>query len=212
MKHPLLKLEPLIWVLFGLGIMVGTMLMTGWLAVVGVAAPLGLVPADARWLTYLTSMFLHGGIDHLLGNMAFLFVFGFALERAIGLLNYSALYFLGGLVGGILHVLVHADSFVPTIGASGAVSALMGGYLAVYQLRKIRFFYSVLVYFGEFRAPALVILPAWILKEVYGYVYGDQGIAYWDHIGGLVGGAVLGHLATRLSKQVDTNYLESSAR
>ncbi|MDH3644593.1 MAG: rhomboid family intramembrane serine protease, partial [Gammaproteobacteria bacterium] len=172
----------------------------------------GLVPGDLHWLTYLTSMFLHGGIDHLLGNMAFLFIFGFALERAIGVLNYSALYFLGGLAGGALHVAVHSDSFVPTIGASGAVSALMGGYLAVYQLRKIRFFYSVLVYFGEFRAPALVILPAWILKEIYGYVYGDEGIAYWDHVGGLVGGAVLGFLAIRLSKKVDSDYLETSSR
>ena len=172
----------------------------------------GLVPGEARWLTYLTSMFLHGGIDHLLGNMAFLFVFGFALERAVGMLNYSALYFLGGLAGGALHVAVHPNSFVATIGASGAVSALMGGYLAVYQLRKIRFFYSVLVYFGEFRAPALVILPAWILKEIYGYVWGDEGIAYWDHIGGLVGGAMLGYLAVRLTGKVDTDYLETSAR
>lgn len=172
----------------------------------------GLVPGDARWLTYLTSMFLHGGVDHLLGNMAFLFVFGFALERALGMLKYSACYFLGGLAGGALHVLVQAGSFVPTIGASGAVSALMGGYLAVYQLRKIRFFYSVLVYFGEFRAPALIILPAWILKEVYGYVYGDEGIAYWDHIGGLLGGALLGALAVRVSNQVDTDYLETSHR
>jgi membrane associated rhomboid family serine protease len=172
----------------------------------------GLVPGDARWPTYLTSMFLHGGIDHLLGNMAFLFVFGFALERAIGMVNFSALYFLGGLAGGATHVLVQAGSFVPTIGASGAVSALMGGYLAVYQLRKIRFFYHVLIYFGEFRAPALVILPAWILKEIYGYAYGDEGIAYWDHIGGLLGGAILGYLAVKLSNQVDNDYLETSNR
>jgi membrane associated rhomboid family serine protease len=171
-----------------------------------------LVPADAGWLNFLTSMFLHGGMDHLLGNMAFLFLFGFALERALGTVNYAALYLLGGLAGGALHVVVQADSFVPTIGASGAVSALMGGYLAVYQLRKIRFFYSVLVYFGEFRAPALVVLPAWVLKEIYGYAYGDEGIAYWDHVGGLVGGAIIGYLAVRLSRRVDTDYLETSAR
>ena len=168
----------------------------------------GLVPEEAAWWSYLTSMFLHGSVDHLIGNMVFLFIFGFALERALGTLNYTAVYLLGGLGGGVLHVLINQGSHIPAIGASGAVSALMGAYLAVYQLRRIRFFYSVLVYFGEFTAPALLVLPLWLAKEVYGYLYGAQGIAYWDHVGGLLAGAALGWLAMRLSHRVDTNYLE----
>lgn len=75
----------------------------------------GLVPAESVWWSYLSSMFLHGGLDHLIGNMAFLFLFGFALERVLGPLGYGAVYLLGGLAGGVLHVLVNAESQIPTI-------------------------------------------------------------------------------------------------
>lgn len=151
----------------------------------------GLVPEESRPLSFVTSMFMHGGIGHLLGNMVFLFIFGFALERVLGALSYGVLYLVTGVAGGLAHVAMDSSSLVPMVGASGAVSGLMGAYVAVYRLRRIRFFYSLLFYFGEFRAPALVILPFWIGVELYGYFFAESNVAYWAHIGGLGAGAML---------------------
>lgn len=148
----------------------------------------GLVPADARPLTFITSMFLHGGWGHLLGNMVFLFLFGFTLERALGPWRYLGGYLLSGIAADALFIAISPDSVIPLVGASGAISGLMGMYLALYRLRKIRFFYSVLFYFGEFVAPALWVFPVWIAKELYGHFFVESNTAYWAHIGGLLAG------------------------
>jgi membrane associated rhomboid family serine protease len=148
----------------------------------------GLIPAEARPLTFITSMFLHGGWGHLLGNMAFLFLFGFTLERALGAGRFLGGYLLSGVAADVLFILISPDSSTPLVGASGAISGLMGMYLALYRLRKIRFFYSVLFYFGEFVAPALWIFPVWIAKELYGHFFVESNTAYWAHIGGLLAG------------------------
>ena len=171
----------------------------------------GLVPAEQAPFTFISNMFLHGGLDHLIGNMVFLFLFGFALERVLGSTTYFLTYMITGLGGGILHVLVNTGSYIPVIGASGAVSGLMGTYLAIYQLRKIKFFYNFLFYFGTFTAPALLVLPAWIGVELYGYYFGSSNIAYWDHIGGLVAGAIAGGLLIGLQRVKDEAYLDESA-
>lgn len=171
----------------------------------------GLVPAQPSIVTLFTSMYLHGGVWHLFGNMVFLFVFGFSLERSLGWLSYIALYHLTGVVSGLACVLILSDSYVPGIGASGAVSGLMGAYIAVYRLRKIRFFYSFLIYFGEFRAPAFWVFPFWLAKELYGNFYGDQGISYWAHIGGLISGVGLGLSLSLFTKRVDESYLDERA-
>ena len=172
----------------------------------------GLVPAEPRPITALTSMYLHGGVWHLVGNMVFLFLFGFSLERAIGRVSYLAVYHLAGAVSAGLTILVQHDSYIPTIGASGAVSGLMGAYIGVYRLRRIRFFYNVLVYFGEFRAPALWLFPFWLAKELYGQFFGAEGVAYWAHIGGLLGGVASGLLLSATKRGVDERYLESAAQ
>ncbi|MCZ6887759.1 MAG: rhomboid family intramembrane serine protease [Gammaproteobacteria bacterium] len=172
----------------------------------------GLIPAQPRWATFFTSMYLHGGIWHLLGNMAFLFMFGFSLERALGRMSYFLIYHATGLFAGLLVVLVDPDSHTPGIGASGAISGLMGAYLAVYRLRKIRFFYNFLVYFGEFKAPALWIFPFWLAKELYGNFFGAEGVLYWAHIGGLLAGVAGGLGFSFLSKTVDVEYLEENER
>ena len=148
----------------------------------------GLVPAEARPVSFITSMFLHGGWGHLLGNMVFLFLFGFTLERALGAWRYLLGYVVSGVAAGGLFVALNPSSEVPLVGASGAISGLMGMYLALYRLRKIRFFYSVLFYFGEFVAPALWVFPVWVAKELYGHFFVDSNTAYWAHIGGLVAG------------------------
>ncbi len=157
----------------------------------------GLTPAEARPVTFITSLFLHGGWDHLIGNMLFLFLFGFALETATRPLLYLGFYLLSGLAADGLHVLINWNSMTPVIGASGAISGLMGMYLALYRFRKIRFFYTVFFYFGEFRAPALLVLPLWLAKEIYGYFFIDSNTAYAAHAGGLLAGAGLMLLARR---------------
>ena len=171
----------------------------------------GLVPAKSDPLTFITNMFLHGGFDHLLGNMVFLFLFGFALERVLGSSTYLAAYLFTGLAGGLLHALVFSNSHIPTIGASGAVSGLMGTYIAVYRLRKINFFYTVLFYFGTFRAPALAVLPVWLAVELYGFYFGASNVAYWDHIGGLLGGAVCGLALWQFGRVHDETYLDETS-
>ncbi|QFT53314.1 rhomboid family intramembrane serine protease [Microbulbifer sp. THAF38] len=152
---------------------------------------LGLIPAEPSVAGMLGHMFLHGSWDHLIGNMVFLLLFGLSVELALGGLWFIALYLLGGLAAAGLHMLVESGSNVPMVGASGAVSAIMGMFVAIYGVRRLRFFYTVGFMFGEFSAPALMVLPLWLGKEIFGYFYGDAGIAYWAHTGGLLAGFVL---------------------
>ncbi|MCA0892540.1 rhomboid family intramembrane serine protease [Microbulbifer agarilyticus] len=150
----------------------------------------GLTPADPTLKGLFGHMFLHGGWDHLLGNMVFLLLFGLSVELALGAAWFLGLYLLGGLAAAGLHMGVEAGSLMPMIGASGAVSAVMGMFVAVYGIRRLRFFYTLGFAFGEFSAPALMVLPLWLGKEVFGYFFGSENIAYWAHFGGLVAGFV----------------------
>ena len=150
----------------------------------------GLTPAEPSVAGLFGHLFLHGSWDHLIGNMVFLLLFGLSVELALGGRWFACLYLLGGLTAGGLHMAVEAGSPAPMVGASGAVSAIMGMFVAVYGLRKLRFFYSLGFIFGEFSAPALLVLPLWLGKEIFGYFYGDAGIAYWAHTGGLIAGFV----------------------
>ena len=161
----------------------------------------GMTPAEAKPFTFISSQFLHGGWDHLFGNMVFLFLFGFTLESVLRPHVYLGMYLASGLAANVLHLAFNHDSYVPVVGASGAISGLMGMYLALYRLRKIRFFYTVFVYFGEFRAPALFILPLWLAKELYGHFFTETNIAYWAHIGGLLAGAGMMLLARKTQQE-----------
>lgn len=149
---------------------------------------LGLVPAEPSVAGLFGHMFLHGSWDHLIGNMVFLLLFGLSVELALGGLWFAGLYIVGGLAAAGLHMAVEAGSPVPMVGASGAVSAIMGMFVAIYGVRRLRFFYTLGFMFGEFTAPALLVLPLWLAKEIFGYFYGDAGIAYWAHTGGLLAG------------------------
>lgn len=168
----------------------------------------GFIPAEARWYTWFTSLFLHGGLDHILGNMVFLFLFGFALEIAIGRGVFLLLYVLSGLGGNLLYWAANQGSHVAVIGASGAISGLMGMYIALYGLRKINFFYSVLFYASNFRAPALIVFPVWVIYELYGAWRGGDGIGHWAHSGGLLFGFVLLALWMRFGLKYNQDYVE----
>lgn len=163
-----------------------------------------------RPVTYLTSMFLHGSPMHLFGNMLFLFIVGFAVERALGSGQFLVSYLLGGLCAIGLWAIVYEDR--SCLGASGAISAAMAIYAMLFGLRRIRFFYWFLIYFDFVKAPAIILLPLWILNEILGVVAGYAHIAYVVHIGGLLGGAGIGWLQTRVLKTADTDYLDESAR
>jgi membrane associated rhomboid family serine protease len=158
----------------------------------------GFLPADPKPETWLTHMFLHGDLMHLLGNMAFLFIVGVAVESALGWWRYLGLYIAGGLAGVGLFFAVHAGSQVPLVGASGAISGLMGLFTVVFGLRKVNFFYWLLFVFGFRAMRGLVVLPVWIGWEVLQSIVDKQSnVGYMAHAGGLIGGALLGALVVR---------------
>ncbi|MBM3484348.1 MAG: rhomboid family intramembrane serine protease [Alphaproteobacteria bacterium] len=143
------------------------------------------------WATLLTSMFLHGGFLHIAGNMLFLWVFGDNIEDALGHVRFIVFYVLCGLAAGLLHAAIDPSSEVPTIGASGAISGILGGYLVLYPRRGVwvQIFYLIVR-----RFPAWGVLGAWIgLQVINATIVNDPGAntAWWAHIGGFIAGAIL---------------------
>jgi membrane associated rhomboid family serine protease len=153
----------------------------------------GFVPANPKPASYLTANFLHGGWLHLIGNMWFLWLAGFVLEDAWGRLTYSIFYIIAGVAALQFHSWTNSGSLIPTIGASGAVAALMGAFLVRFPKIKIEMLW---VYFlfrtRRFKASAYWLLSLWLLTEVfYGTLFGEAtGVAHWAHIGGFLFGAV----------------------
>ena len=152
----------------------------------------GFRPAAPTLQALIGHMFLHGGFDHLLGNMAILFIVGIAVEEALGKRPFLAFYLLAGLGAGVFDLVFNASRMAPGIGASGAISGVMAMFVALYGLRKIRFFYWIIVYFDFIRAPALIVLPWWIANELYQYLFNHESMVnYMAHLGGFVTGAAL---------------------
>jgi len=172
----------------------------------------GLRSTDVSVTTLLTHQFLHGGLMHLVGNMVFLIVFGFAVEAAIGHLRFLLFYLAGGMLAGLAQVVTSLGSDVPLVGASGAISAVMAMYLAVFRLRKIEFFYWILFFVGYFRAPALLILPFYIAEQVYNYYTAtDSNVAFMAHAGGfLAGGLFIGVALLFDRNMLNQEYIEQN--
>jgi membrane associated rhomboid family serine protease len=155
----------------------------------------GYKPAEKSVITPFTYMFLHGGFAHLLGNMIFLWLVGCVLELGCGRVFYTSLYVLTGIFSALLFGLVYADSQTPLVGASGAISGLMGAYTVLYGKKKIKVFYSLGFYFNYAKISAVTLLPIWLAKEIIQLFFsGVSQVAYMAHIGGLVSGAVLGYI------------------
>ena len=146
----------------------------------------GLQPVQA-----LTSTFLHGSTGHLLGNMVFLFLFGFTLELALGAGVYLLFYLLCGVSASLFADLFYAGKGSMGLGASGAIAGLMAMYAVMYRMRRIRFFYIFVFYFNYARWPALVMLPVWMAFEVAQHWIGGGNVAYMAHFGGLLAGAII---------------------
>lgn len=174
---------------------------------------LGLVPTDVSVVTLFTHQFLHGDILHLLGNLVFLVLTGFAVEAALGHLSFLVYYLVAGLGSALLFTLVNSltgGSSTSLVGASGAISGVMAMYVVLFQSRKIEFFYWFFIFTGYFRAVAIIMLPAYVLKELF-MLYANEGsnVAYTAHIGGFIAGAAL-VLATKSMQKntIDDAYLD----
>lgn len=143
-------------------------------------------------VTAFSHAFLHGGWGHLLGNMFFLIAVGALVERTLGRIVYLAAYLLGGLCAVGFYFLVTEQGEI-LVGASGAIAGLMGLYTVRYWMRPVRFFYFVFVYFDYVRLPALALLPLWIGNELLQlWLDPDSQVAYTAHLGGLLGGMLIG--------------------
>ncbi len=169
----------------------------------------GFVPADFSFLTLFSSQFLHGDLSHLVGNMVILVLVGLTVEQLLGSFNYLLFYLLCGAFGSAVYGLVHFGSPVPVIGASGAVSGLMGMYVAAYGKRPIRFFYWIGIYFNYVKLPALVMLPVWVGKELFDFLFTESNVGYTAHAGGLIAGAGLVLLGKSSFAKIDTAVIEN---
>jgi membrane associated rhomboid family serine protease len=155
-------------------------------------------PAAWRPITAITSVFLHASVWHLLGNMVFLFAFGYTVELTLGWWRYLAFYLLCGVGGDLGDLIARWGTHGVGIGASGAISGLMAMYATLYGFRRIRFFYQLLFYFDYVTAPAIILLPLWIGSEFLQYWFDtSSNVAHMAHAGGLIAGALLTWLYKR---------------
>lgn len=196
---------------------------TGGESQLWVLGNLWLSPAVSTWFTYLTSMFVHAGVFHLLGNMIFLFLFGCCVEDIIGRTRFALFYLAGGIAAALAHIAFspeHFGSEIPMGGASGAISACMGMYLLLRAGADIEFKYFYWMLFayagaGEFTLPAWVAITFWFLKDlvwmVLGY-YSDHaggGTAFGAHVGGFLAGvAAIGLLRVIARGRFETDEEE----
>lgn len=158
--------------------------------------PASVHPRDLAWSVapLLTSMFLHGGLLHLLGNALSLWIFGPGVEDRLGHVRFLAFYAATGVAAGLMHAVLHVRSPVPTIGASGAIAGVMGAYFLLFPFSWITVVVPVLVFPVPLKLPAVVYLLFWIATQLAGVYYGlgvRTGIAFWAHIGGFAAGVWL---------------------
>ena len=157
-------------------------------------------PQPATWITLFTSMFMHGGLLHLGGNMLFLWIFGNNVEDAMGHVKFVIFYLLGGLAALALHIVTDLDSQTPTLGASGAIAAVLGAYALLFPRARVVTVIFIVFFFTILELPALLVLGGWfILQALSASMDASGGVAYFAHIGGFI----FGLLAIRLfaSKQ-----------
>ncbi|MBT8370208.1 MAG: rhomboid family intramembrane serine protease, partial [Deltaproteobacteria bacterium] len=160
----------------------------------------GFRPAYGSLLTAFTYMFLHGSAGHLFGNMIFLWIVGCMLEMGLGRFLYSGLYIFGGLAAAGLFGLIYMHSTVPVVGASGAIAGLMGAFAVLFGRKRVKIFYSLGFYFNYLKIPGIILLPIWIGNEFFQLFFGSaRHVAYVAHIGGLMGGALLGFISLKFS-------------
>jgi membrane associated rhomboid family serine protease len=169
--------------------------------------------AGQRLETLFTAMFMHGGWLHLISNMVFLWIFGDNIEDILGHIPYLLFYLAGGLIASAAHILFNPTSSIPSLGASGAISAVLGAYIVMFPHSRIR----TLIFFGigfVTRISAFIFLGVWFLIQVFSGVTSlgadtaqTSGVAFWAHIGGFVFGLLIGVLYRgRASQAIYARY------
>jgi len=158
----------------------------------------GIVPDQLHLASLFTSMFLHGGWLHILGNMLFLWVFGRNVEDLIGGSRFLLLYLLCGIAAGVVHVITNPYSPLPTIGASGAIAGVMGAYLVKFPRSHIVTLFPIIIFFTTLEIPAALLLLYWFGIQFLSGIgslgeadYTGGGVAWFAHVGGFIAGAIL---------------------
>lgn len=169
----------------------------------------GAIPAEIEQgddlYTLMTSMFVHGGVAHIFGNLLFLFIFGDNIERRFGSTTFVLFYVVCGLAASGAHLFTNAGSQTPTVGASGAISGVMGAYILLYPLNRVR---VLIGYWWVLPVPAFLFLGIWFLTQL---MYGtmalnvetaqSMGVAFWAHMGGFVAGVGLAVILAPFRKE-----------
>lgn len=179
-------------------------------------AQYGVVPERLQITSLFTSMFLHGGWMHVIGNMWFLWIYGDNVEDVMGHGRYLLFYFVCGIAAGLLHVAFNPDSPLPTVGASGAIAGVMGAYLIKFPHSRILTLVPIFLFFTTIEIPAVIILGYWFLIQAvsgFGSIgfshLSQQGVAWFAHVGGFVAGMILVKMLAgrqRFSHRQDLNW------
>lgn len=170
----------------------GEALRASGIPVVGCTGPC--IPGKNVYLALLTSMFLHGGILHVGGNMLFLWVFGNNIEDTLGRVRFILFYLVTGVLAGLAHVAFNSGSVIPTVGASGAVAGLLGAYIVLFPRARITSIVPIFFFYQFLKLPAVVVLGLWFVSQFLigaGQQLGGAGVAWMAHVGGFAAGAVL---------------------
>ena len=147
------------------------------------------------YLTLLSSMFMHGGIAHIFGNMLFLWIFGDNVEHRVGHIPYLVFYLVAGVIASFAQIVVDTDSVIPTLGASGAISGVLGAYLVMFPSNKVT---VIMMRFVPMQVPAIVAIGLWAVFQfiagagAFGGPEQTGGVAYMAHIGGFIAGVIFG--------------------
>jgi membrane associated rhomboid family serine protease len=174
----------------------------------GFANTFALVPARflnnpnlANIMTIFTGMFMHAGIAHIAGNMLYLWIFGDNVEDALGHRRYLVFYLLGGTVASLAHIFTNSTSTIPTVGASGAIAAVLGAYLILYPRSKVLTLLALGIFIRLETLPSILVLGLWFVLQLFqGFLSlgGPDvgGVAFWAHIGGFVFGMLMVNIFT----------------
>jgi membrane associated rhomboid family serine protease len=174
----------------------------------------GVPPADyiPAWQTVFTAMFMHASIIHIGGNMLFLWIFGNNVEEAMGPIKYFCFYILGGIAALALQVAIAPSSTAPTLGASGAIAAVLGGYILLYPRARVLTLVFIVFLFTVIELPAIVVLGLWFIEQAVFAAAGlttpgtSGGVAYFAHVGGFAFGLTTVKLLARRRRQIPPRY------
>ncbi len=163
------------------------------------------------YMTLISSMFLHGGWMHLIGNMAYLYIFGDNIEDELGKFKFIIFYIFCGIFAALCQALVDMNSDTPMIGASGAISGILGAYIILFPKKEIKIFFWFIIFFKIFKIPAMYVIGVWIFFQFFSFNNGQENnIAYAAHIGGFITGLILIFFLRKNKMRHSKNFNKSS--